>query len=118
MPQSDTNQARIMTNDYASPREVAGRELREVLAATEALLAALGDDSGAAVDELRDRLTLTIAEVRRQLGGSLLSNARDTIVRARDTAVSLDRFVNQRPWTAVAIGTGIGVLIGLILKGD
>lgn len=105
-----------MRNDQVTAGELAGKELREVLAATEALLAALGDDGSPAVEELRDRLTVTIAEVRRQLGGSLLANARDTLWKARDTAVSLDRFVNERPWTSVAIGCGIGLLIGLLMK--
>ncbi|MGH8138241.1 MAG: DUF883 family protein [Steroidobacteraceae bacterium] len=107
-----------MRNDYPSAREVAGKELREVLASTEALLAALGDEGGAAVEELRERLTTTIADVKKELGGSILSNARDTLTKARETATSVDDFVNQRPWTSVAIGTGIGLLLGLILRGD
>ncbi|HZO23222.1 MAG TPA: DUF883 family protein [Steroidobacteraceae bacterium] len=105
-----------MRNDQATARDLAGKELREALAATEALLAALGDDGGPAVDELRNRLTATIADVRSQIGGTLLSNARDTLSKARDTAVSLDRFVNQRPWTSAVLGCGIGLLIGLVLR--
>jgi len=107
-----------MRNDQITARELAGEELREVLAATEALLAALRDEGSPAVEELRDRLSVTIADMRRQLGGSFLANARDTIGKARDTAVSLDRFVNERPWTSVAIGCGIGFLIGLLMRGD
>jgi|SRR5579863_7763121 len=107
-----------MRNDYPTAREVAGTELREVLASTEALLAALGDEGGPAVEELRERLTHTIADVRRQLGGSFLHNARETIARARDTASSVDQFVTHRPWSAALIATGIGVLIGMLLRGD
>ncbi|HEY3785537.1 MAG TPA: DUF883 family protein [Steroidobacteraceae bacterium] len=107
-----------MINDQVTARELAGKELREVLAATEALLAALGDDSGPGVEELRNRLAVTIADVRRQLSGSLLSNARDTLTKARDTALSLDRFVNERPWTSAVLGCGIGLVLGLLLKSD
>ncbi len=86
-----------------------------MLASTEALLAVLDRESGPAVDELRDRLTVTIAEVRRQLGPSFLASARETWTKARDTASSVDDFVQTRPWSAVAIATGVGILIGLIM---
>ncbi len=107
-----------MRSDQSTAKELAGKELREMLASTEALLAALGQDGGPAVEELRERLTYTIADVRRQLGGSFVHNARETFARARDTAVSVDQFVNQRPWSAAMIATGVGVLIGLLLSGD
>jgi ElaB/YqjD/DUF883 family membrane-anchored ribosome-binding protein len=97
-------------------RDVAQKELREVLASTEALLAALGNEGGQAVDELRVRLTATIQDVRKELGPSFLASARQTISRARDTASSVDDFVQGRPWTAVVIGAGIGFLAGLILR--
>jgi len=106
----------IMRYDYPSARDVAGPELREVLASTEELLAALGDESGPVVDELRERLKRTIAEVRGQLGSSFFSNARATFSRARDTASSLNAFVNLRPWTSVGIGIGVGVLVGMLLR--
>jgi ElaB/YqjD/DUF883 family membrane-anchored ribosome-binding protein len=92
------------------------KELRDVLTSTEALLAALGDERSDAVNELRDRLTNTIADVKRELGPSVLASARETIYKARDTAVSVDSFVNERPWTSVGIGIGVGVLLGMILK--
>lgn len=105
-----------MRNEYPSPRDVAQKELREVLASTEALLAALGNEGGQAVDELRARLTTTIADVKQELGPSFMSSARQTLSRARDTASSVDDFVQERPWTALAIGAGVGLLAGLILR--
>jgi ElaB/YqjD/DUF883 family membrane-anchored ribosome-binding protein len=112
--QSDRN----MKSDYVATRQVAEKELREVLARTEALLAALGDEAGPAVEELRERLTVTIADVRKQLGSSFLANARETLSKARDTATSVDDFVQRRPWTSVAIGAGVGLLAGLLLRSD
>jgi len=105
-----------MRNEYPSARDVAQTELREVLASTEALLAALGDEGGEAIDELRARLTSTIADVKKELGPSFLEGARRTISRARDTAGSVDNFVQERPWTSLAIVAGIGLLVGLVLK--
>lgn len=105
-----------MRQDNPTARDLAQKELREVLASTEALLAALGNEGGDAIDELRGRLTATIAEVKKELGSSFFANAREKIAQARDTAVSVDEFVKQRPWSAVAIGAGVGLLVGLILK--
>jgi ElaB/YqjD/DUF883 family membrane-anchored ribosome-binding protein len=105
-----------MRNESVSARRVAGKELRDVLSSTEALLVALGDEGGAEVDELRERLTNTIADIKKQLGSSFLASARDTVMRARDTVSSIDDFVQERPRTAVALAVGAGILIGFILK--
>jgi ElaB/YqjD/DUF883 family membrane-anchored ribosome-binding protein len=105
-----------MRQENLTTRDVAQKELREVVASTEALLAALGDEGGEAVEELRDRLKTTIADVKRELGSSFMANARETISKARDTASSVDEFVHESPWAAVAVGAGVGLLVGLILK--
>jgi len=105
-----------MRQENLTTAGLAQKELREVVASTEALLAALGDEGGEAVEELRGRLKATIADVKRELGSSFMSNARETISKARDTASSVDEFVHESPWAAVAIGAGVGLLVGLILK--
>jgi ElaB/YqjD/DUF883 family membrane-anchored ribosome-binding protein len=105
-----------MRQEYPSARDFARKELRDVLASTEALVAALGDQSGETVNELRDRLTATISDVKKELGNSLLDSAREKIEMARDTATNVNEFVRERPWSAVAIAAGVGLLAGLILK--
>jgi len=105
-----------MTQEYPTARDVARKELREVLASTEALLSALDDQNSPAISELRERLTVTIADVKRELSNSFFAGARDTIGRARDTVVSVNDFVRERPWSSVVIAAGIGILAGLILK--
>ena len=105
-----------MRQENVTAKDVAQKELREVVASTEALLDALDDEGGDDVRELRGRLKATIADVKRELGSSFLANARETIYKARDTASSVDEFVHQSPWAAVAIGAGVGLLVGMILK--
>ena len=105
-----------MRHENPTAREVAAKELREVVSSTEALLAALGNESGGAIDELRARLTVTIADLKKELGNSFIASAREKFYQARDTVVSVDEFVHQRPWSAVALGAGVGVLIGMILR--
>ena len=105
-----------MRQENLTTRDVAQKELREVVASTEALLAALGNEGGEAVEELRGRLKATIADVKKELGSSFFANARETISKARDTASSVDDFVHESPWAAVAIGAGVGLLVGLIIR--
>ena len=97
-------------------RDVAAKELREVLATTEALLSAIGDEGGESVNELRNRLKKTVANVRRELDKSFFETARQGYYRVRGTVVSVHRFTRQYPWLAVAIGAGIGVLIGRVMS--
>jgi len=105
-----------MKHDYVTARDIAARELREALASTEALVSALEDEEGSdSVRELRARLTSTIAEIREQLGSSFLANARYRYHQARRTAASVNRFTNRHPWSAVAIGVGVGVMVGMLV---
>jgi ElaB/YqjD/DUF883 family membrane-anchored ribosome-binding protein len=104
-----------MNQEYSEAKDVAAKELREALASTEALLSALGDEGSEPVKELRERLTTTIADIREQLETSFLANARHKYHQARRTAASVNRFTHRWPWTAVAIGASVGVLIGLLI---
>src|SRR5690348_17010874 len=105
-----------MRHENRTARDVAAKELREVVSSTEALLAALGNQGGEGITELRERLTATIADLKQELGNSFIANAREKLYQARDTAVSVNEFVQYRPWSAVAIGAGIGMLIGLLMR--
>jgi ElaB/YqjD/DUF883 family membrane-anchored ribosome-binding protein len=105
-----------MRTDNPQARDIAQQELRDMLASTEALLAALGDQTGEGIDELRVRLTTTISDVKSALGNSFVASAREKIAQARDTVSQVNEFVTEKPWTAVAIGAGIGLLAGLLLK--
>lgn len=105
-----------MNREGTVVRDIAAKELREVLASTEALLSAIGDEGGDSVNELRVRLTNTIADVRRELGKSFFETARERYYQVRDTAVSVNRFTHRYPWLAVVIGTGIGVLVGRVMS--
>ena len=68
-------------------------ELREVAREAEALLQATADQTGARVEELRER-------------------AKEALAAAR----GIDEQVRKNPWAAVAIAAGVGLLLGLLLS--
>ena len=105
-----------MTQQDTLVRDIAAKELREVLASTEALLSAMGEEGGESVRELRNRLTRTVADVKKELGQSVFEAARERYYQVRDTATSVNRFAHQSPWLAIAIGAGFGVLIGRLMR--
>ncbi len=105
-----------MKQEYPTPRDIAARELRDVLASSEALLTALGNEGGDSIKELRDRLTTSIADLKARLGSSFFASAREKYHQARDTAVSVNQFAHRRPWSTAAIGAGVGLLIGLLIS--
>ena len=68
-------------------------ELRAVAREAEELLQATADQTGARVEELRER-------------------AKDALEAAR----GIDEQVRKNPWAAVAIAAGVGLLLGLLLS--
>ena len=113
--ESNSAPGSVMKQEYLTAKDLAAKELREALASTEALLTALGDEESESVNELRARLTATIADIREQLGNSFLATARYRYHQARETAATVNRFTHRHPWSAVVIGVGVGVLIGRLV---
>ena len=68
-------------------------ELRAVAREAEELLQATADQTGARVEQLRER-------------------AKDALEAAR----GIDDQVRKNPWAAVAIAAGVGLVIGLLLS--
>jgi ElaB/YqjD/DUF883 family membrane-anchored ribosome-binding protein len=89
-----------------------GEELRNVVDHAEALLEALADDSDAGLSALYERVSDSIDTARARLA-EINSDAGRPSERA---AAALERWMMENPWTAVAIGAGVGVLIGALLS--
>ena len=92
-------------------QKMAVNELIALLASSEDLLESLGDQSGEAVEQLRERLIGSIAKTKQRLGSSagVVSSA------AKGAADSAQSYVTQNPWTGLAIGRVPGVAIGALL---
>jgi len=96
----------------ASRHEETMAQLNRTVAQAEDLLRALGDESGQAIDAMRERVSTTLKDARSRLSGST-TQARQL---ASDSMTRADAYVHANPWRAVAIGAGIGVLAAILLS--
>lgn len=87
-------------------------QLSRTVSQAEDLLRALGDESGQAIEAMRERVSTTLRDARARLSGRA-SQARNV---ATDTMTRTDAFVQANPWRAVAIGAGVGALLAIMLS--
>lgn len=55
------------------------------------------------------------ASLLQQAINNLQSFQQSAVARGKQFANTTDHYVHEKPWTAVAISTGIGVLLGMLL---
>jgi len=98
--------------NLASRHEETMAQLSRTVSQAEDLLRALGDESGEAIDAMRERVSATLRDAKSRLSGRA-SQAKNV---ASDTMTRADAYVHANPWRAVAIGAGIGVLLAVVLS--
>jgi ElaB/YqjD/DUF883 family membrane-anchored ribosome-binding protein len=88
-------------------------ELRNVVRQAEKLVHAIGEDREDALKELREHLGVALVAAKQRLADFEVQAK-----RFRDNAgVAVDGFVQENPWTAVGIGTAVGLILGSWVAG-
>ena len=82
-----------------------------VIADAEAYLGASVAQTGEAYAAARKKLERTLATARTQIA----ETHRDLDERTRAAARATDAYVHERPWESIAVGAGVGLLVGLVL---
>ncbi len=100
-----------MTTSSSASRDKLMADLRVVIEDAEELLKVTAGQAGDKVADLRQRIQERMADAKDELG-RLQSAAVD---QARDAARATDHFVHDRPWTAVGIAAGVGLIAGLLI---
>lgn len=85
-------------------------DLRILLSDAEDLLKALAAEGGEKFAGVRARLQQSVVEIRPRLAAAEAALE----ARARAAAKTTDDYVHAKPWTAVGIAAGIGLVIGMI----
>jgi ElaB/YqjD/DUF883 family membrane-anchored ribosome-binding protein len=102
-----------MIEQDTSGADALAAELRRIIEQAEQLMDAAGADN-ATLGALKDRVNDTIDSAREKLA-ELEQEARR---RGRRAAAATETWVQANPWAALAIGAGVGLIIGaLIMRG-
>lgn len=87
------------------------RDFKVLVADAEALLKATAGQSGEAVAAMRAKVgeSLAVAKVK------LTEAEQLALAKAKAAAAATDEYVHEKPWQAVGIAAGVGLLIGLLI---
>ena len=87
------------------------RDFKVVIADAEALIKATANQGGEAVANLRVKAEESVAAAKEKL-----AEAQDALIeKGRIAAKATDDYVHEKPWHAVGIAAGIGLVIGLLI---
>ena len=100
-----------MTEMTAMQREKLMADLRVVVADAEQLLKMTADEVGEGAAGLRERLQERLAQSKDRL----LALQDVATEKAKAVGHAADDYVHEHPWKSVAIGAGIGVIIGMLI---
>lgn len=95
-------------------REKLISDFKALVADSEELLKATASQAGEKASAARQRI-----EERLQEANKTISEAEGILIdKTREMAKVADDYVRQNPWGAVGIATGIGLVLGLLLRRD
>lgn len=100
-----------MTEMTAMQRDKLMADLRVVVADAEQLLKMTADEVGESAAGLRERLQERLQDSRQRL----LELQDVAAEKAKAVGHAADDYVHEHPWKSVAIGAGIGVIVGMLI---
>lgn len=86
-------------------------DFRTVVSDAEQLLRTAANQAGEGYAEARDRLEASLKTARQELEAF----ERQMIDGARSAGRATDGYVRDHPWESIAVGAGIGLLVGLLI---
>lgn len=87
-------------------------DLQTVIEDAEALLQATASQTGEKIEAVRLRAKASVTQARARLSEFQAKTAD----QARQAAESADKYVHEKPWQAVGIAAGIGLLLGVLIN--
>jgi len=86
-------------------------DFKVVIADAEALLRATANQGGEAVTNLRAKAEESLAAAKVKL-----AEAQDALIeKGKIAAQATDDYVHEKPWHAVGIAAGVGLVVGLLI---
>jgi ElaB/YqjD/DUF883 family membrane-anchored ribosome-binding protein len=101
-----------MDGETTSKDKLVG-DLKNLVADAEELLKATASQAGDKVGVARQKIEQSLIE-----GKKALADAEKTLVaKSKECAEIADDYVRENPWSAVGIAGGIGLVLGLLIRG-
>jgi ElaB/YqjD/DUF883 family membrane-anchored ribosome-binding protein len=101
-----------MDDETTSKDKLVG-DLRNLVADAEELLKATASQAGDKIGVARQKIEQSLIE-----GKKALADAEKTLVnKSKECAEIADDYVRENPWSAVGIAGGIGLVLGLLIRG-
>ncbi len=95
-------------------REKLISDFKALVTDSEELLKATANQAGEKAAAARARIEQSLQEAKKTV-----SDAEDILIdKTKEMAKAADDYVRQNPWNAVGIATGIGLVLGLLLRRD
>ena len=86
-------------------------EFRDLASALDDLLATSAGEGGDALSDLKAKA----ADRLKQTKATLAKIEHDAVQTAKNAANKSDTYVHENPWTSIAVGAGVGLIIGLLI---
>lgn len=86
-------------------------EFSNLVGTLEDVFAAASESGGERLSELKDQAEASLKKAKARLG----TLEKTTVAKARKIASESDDYVHENPWTAIGVGAGIGLLLGLLI---
>ncbi len=86
-------------------------DFKTVLDDAQELLRHAAGDAGKGYADARERLEGSVKRARERVG----SAEEAMLESAREAGRSADGYVREHPWESIAVGAGVGLLVGILL---
>jgi ElaB/YqjD/DUF883 family membrane-anchored ribosome-binding protein len=86
-------------------------EFSNLVEAMEDVFSAAADDGSEKLSELKGQAEASLKKARARLG----MVEKNALAKARKIASDSDDYVHENPWTAIGVGAGVGLLLGLLI---
>lgn len=100
-----------MTEMTGMQREKLMADLRVVVADAEELLKMTAGDVSESSRGLRERMQQRLHEAR----SNLVALQETATAKAKAAGHVADEYVHENPWRAIAVGAGVGLVVGLLI---
>ena len=107
------NHGEVIMNGDVSSKDKLVNDLKNLVADAEELLKATASQAGEKITEARQKIEQSLVE-----GKKALADAEKTLlVKSKECAAIADDYVRENPWTAVGVAAGVGLVLGLLIRG-